>query len=192
MPPHARAAIDAPADQYRSGPAKLGRHGSEPRKTRGYRRSEKREVQTLGRTSTGPSREDTHIQGDSTSSGAHRLHPLRSASLIAALEGAEAKSAAALLESCPSLSLSAGAVHRPANTHEETLLLLEEGFIVVRMDGSGRFPKGISGTPGGRPKGLASATGSGRRSRRKARSGDGWLAGWLLLLPVAQPPAHDD
>jgi Crp-like helix-turn-helix domain len=30
------------------------------------------------------------------------------------------------------LSLSAGAVHRPADTREETLLLLEEGFVVVR------------------------------------------------------------
>lgn len=73
-----------------------------------------------------------HIQGDSTSSGAHRLHPLRIASLIAALEDAEAESAAQLLTSCPILSLSAGAFHRPADTGEEALLLLEEGFIVVR------------------------------------------------------------
>jgi hypothetical protein len=52
--------------------------------------------------------------------------------LIAALEGAEAESAAELLASCPSLSLSAGALHRPADTREEALLLLEEGFVVVR------------------------------------------------------------
>jgi len=37
-----------------------------------------------------------------------------------------------MLASCPSLSLSAGALHRPADTGEETLLLLEEGFVVVR------------------------------------------------------------
>jgi hypothetical protein len=92
MPPHARAAIDAPADQYRSGPAKLGRHGSEPRKTRGYRRSESARSKLWAEHQPDQSREDTHIQGDSTSSGAHRLHPLPSASVIAALEGAEAKS----------------------------------------------------------------------------------------------------
>jgi hypothetical protein len=72
------------------------------------------------------------MQGHSGSSGGHRLRPLRSASLIAALEGAEARSAAELLASCPSLSLSAGAIHRPADTREETFLLLEEGFVVVR------------------------------------------------------------
>jgi CRP/FNR family cyclic AMP-dependent transcriptional regulator len=52
--------------------------------------------------------------------------------LIAALEDAEAESATQLLTSCPTLSLSAGALHRPADTGEEALLLLEEGFIVVR------------------------------------------------------------
>jgi hypothetical protein len=52
--------------------------------------------------------------------------------LIAALKGAEAKSAAELLASCPTLSLSAGALHRPVDTREEVLLLLEEGFVVVR------------------------------------------------------------
>jgi hypothetical protein len=60
------------------------------------------------------------------------VRPLRSASLIAALQGAEAKSAAELLASCPSLSLSAGAIRRPAETREETFFLLEEGFVVVR------------------------------------------------------------
>jgi Crp-like helix-turn-helix domain len=60
------------------------------------------------------------------------LLPLRSASLVAALEGAQAKSAAELLASCPSLSLSAGALRRAADTREEALLLLEEGFVVVR------------------------------------------------------------
>jgi hypothetical protein len=52
--------------------------------------------------------------------------------LIAALEGAESRSAAELLQSCTSLSLSAGALHRPSDTREEALLLLEEGFVVVR------------------------------------------------------------
>jgi hypothetical protein len=52
--------------------------------------------------------------------------------LVAALDGAEAESAARLLASCASLSLSAGALHRPTDTGEETFLLLEEGFIVVR------------------------------------------------------------
>jgi hypothetical protein len=61
-----------------------------------------------------------------------RLHPLRSASLIAALDGSEAESASELLASCPTVSLSAGSLHRPADSGEETLLLLEEGFIVVR------------------------------------------------------------
>lgn len=69
---------------------------------------------------------------DSESSGQHRLQPLRSASLVAALEGTQATSAAELLASCPSLLLSAGAVHRPADTREEDLLLLEEGFVIVR------------------------------------------------------------
>jgi hypothetical protein len=72
------------------------------------------------------------MRGDSESSGGHRLLPLRSASLVAALADAEARSAAELLASCPSLSLSAGALHRPADTREEALLLLEEGFVVVR------------------------------------------------------------
>ena len=71
------------------------------------------------------------IHGDSESTGGHRLG-LRSASLIATLEGAGAGSAAELLASCPSLSLSAGALRRPADTGEEALLLLEEGFVVVR------------------------------------------------------------
>ena len=74
----------------------------------------------------------SHIHGDSGSSGRHRLQPLRSSSLIAALEGAEARAAFELLQSCPFLSLSAGALHRPADTREEALLLLEEGFVVVR------------------------------------------------------------
>ncbi len=52
--------------------------------------------------------------------------------MIAALEPAEAESAAVLLESCPSLSLSAGALHKPTDTRQEVLLLLEEGFVVVR------------------------------------------------------------
>jgi hypothetical protein len=52
--------------------------------------------------------------------------------LIAALTGDEARTARDLLASCPYLSLSAGALHRPAETHEELLLMLEEGFIVVR------------------------------------------------------------
>jgi Crp-like helix-turn-helix domain len=51
---------------------------------------------------------------------------------LAALEGAEARAATELLQSCPFLSLSAGALHRPADTREEALLLLEEGFVVVR------------------------------------------------------------
>jgi CRP-like cAMP-binding protein len=72
------------------------------------------------------------MHGDPESSGAHRLRPLRSASLIAALESAEARSAAELLGSCPSLSLSAGAVRSPADASGEALLLLEEGFVVVR------------------------------------------------------------
>jgi CRP-like cAMP-binding protein len=52
--------------------------------------------------------------------------------LIAALTGDEARTARDLLASCPYLSLSAGALHRPAESHEELLLMLEEGFIVVR------------------------------------------------------------
>jgi CRP-like cAMP-binding protein len=69
---------------------------------------------------------------EGSASGAHRLRPLRSVSLIAALDGDEARSAAELLESCPSLSLSAGAVRGPADAGGEALLLLEEGFVVVR------------------------------------------------------------
>ena len=52
--------------------------------------------------------------------------------MVAALNGAEADAAAELFASCPSLSLSAGALHRPTDTREEALLLLEEGFVVVR------------------------------------------------------------
>jgi biotin operon repressor len=77
------------------------------------------------------SRKDDTNENDSASSGGHRLRPLRSASLISSLEGTAAESAAELLASCRSLSLSTGAVHRPPDTREETLLLLEEGFIVV-------------------------------------------------------------
>ena len=73
------------------------------------------------------------IHGYSGSSVGHGLRPpLRSASLIAALDGADAASAAELLASCSKWSLSAGAIHRPADTHDEGLLLLEEGFVVVR------------------------------------------------------------
>lgn len=77
-------------------------------------------------------REASDIERDSGSSGGHRLRPLRSASLVATLEGVDATSAAELLSSCPVLSLSAGALHRPADRRDETLLLLEEGFVVVR------------------------------------------------------------
>jgi hypothetical protein len=52
--------------------------------------------------------------------------------LVAALEGVDAAAAVELLSSCPVLSLSAGALHRPADGREEALLLLEEGFVVVR------------------------------------------------------------
>jgi hypothetical protein len=44
----------------------------------------------------------------------------------------DATSATELLSSCPVLSLSAGALHRPSDGRDETLLLLEEGFVVVR------------------------------------------------------------
>ncbi len=77
-------------------------------------------------------REASDIRRDSGSSGGHRLRPLRSASLIAALEGEDARSATELLASCSALSLSAGALHRSADRREEALLLLEEGFVVVR------------------------------------------------------------
>jgi hypothetical protein len=52
--------------------------------------------------------------------------------LLAALEGSDATAAAELLRSCASLSLSAGALHRRTETQEAALLLLEEGFVVVR------------------------------------------------------------
>jgi CRP-like cAMP-binding protein len=81
---------------------------------------------------SGRSRRASGIHGDFGSSGGHRLRPLRSASLIAALDGAEARAAAELLKSCPVLSLSAGALHRPGDTREEALLLLEQGFVVIR------------------------------------------------------------
>jgi hypothetical protein len=58
--------------------------------------------------------------------------PLRSANLVAALEEAEGHAAADLLALCPSLQLSAGAVRTAADTREETLCILEEGFIVIR------------------------------------------------------------
>jgi len=76
--------------------------------------------------------EGRHMHGNSDSSTAQRLRPLRSATLVATLEGAEARSAAELLESCPSVSLSAGALRSPADAGGEALLLLEEGFVVVR------------------------------------------------------------
>lgn len=77
-------------------------------------------------------REARDIQGDPRSSDGHGLRPLRSAGLLASLDGADAASAAELLASCSSLSLSAGALHRSADTHDAGLLLLEEGFVVVR------------------------------------------------------------
>jgi hypothetical protein len=52
--------------------------------------------------------------------------------LLAVLEGEDATSAGELLASCPVLSLSAGALHRPVDRGDEALLLLEEGFVVVR------------------------------------------------------------
>jgi hypothetical protein len=79
-----------------------------------------------------PVGEASGIPREFGSSGGHRLRPLRSASLIAALEGEDARSATELLASCPSLSLSAGALHKPADRREEALLLLEDGFVVVR------------------------------------------------------------
>jgi hypothetical protein len=57
---------------------------------------------------------------------------LRSASLIAVLDDADARSATDLLASCPVLSLPAGSQRTSADTRDEALLLLEEGFIVVR------------------------------------------------------------
>ena len=74
----------------------------------------------------------THIHGASGSSNERRL-PLQSVSLLDTLEDAHARSAADLLASCPTLSLSAGAVHRHSDMGDEALLLLlEEGFVVVR------------------------------------------------------------
>jgi len=72
------------------------------------------------------------MQPELDSSGPPRRSPLHSASLIAALSGASAESAADLLASCPKLMLSAGALHGPGDARDETLLLLEEGFVVVR------------------------------------------------------------
>jgi hypothetical protein len=79
-----------------------------------------------------PVGEASVIPRDYESSDGHKLRPLRSASLIAALGRDDAESAVELLASCPTLSLSPGAHHRPADRHEEALLLLEEGFVVVR------------------------------------------------------------
>ena len=70
--------------------------------------------------------------GDSISATRHRPGPLRSASLVAALNDADAKAASELLSLCPSLSLSAGALRQAADRREEALLILEEGFVVVR------------------------------------------------------------
>ncbi len=72
------------------------------------------------------------MDGEPESPDRSRLWPLRRASLTAAVRGAPAESAADLLASCPTLRLSAGAQHRPADTRDEALLLLEEGFVVVR------------------------------------------------------------
>jgi hypothetical protein len=72
------------------------------------------------------------IQTDLGSSRGHRRRPLASATLLGVLEGLDATAARELLASCAVLSLSAGALHRAADRGAEALLLLEEGFVVVR------------------------------------------------------------